>query len=171
LSQVWNASKGDYDVTTKTYGKSIHAADLPDGLRRVFPAQSDDSTGPGLPKPLLRDVLRLILARFRLLRALIEPFEWRVRGGSVLVVYEGDAEALARVLPAARADPAEEEVESDEDEDEETPSRTRAFDVRLIDFAHATRRSGDGPDEGYNLGLRTTEELLAGRLAELEGAM
>lgn len=133
----------------------------------MFPVAAPE-TG-GLPSALLARVLSLIVARSRAIRDRAASIEWRVRGGSVLIVYEGDAEALQRALENPIEPDEEEESDDDDETVESRPRRTLAYDVRLIDFAHTTLVPGQGADEGYNLGLRTTVALLEARLAELSG--
>ena len=163
--QVWSSTSQSYVATPKSYGKSIKVSELADGARKMFPVAAAD-TG-GLPSELLKRTLELIVDRARAIRDRAAPLEWRVRGGSVLIVYEGDAEALQRALDDP-LDPDEEEESDEEGEaDDARPKRTLAYDVRLIDFAHTTHVPGQGPDEGYNLGLRTAVALLEARLAEL----
>ena len=118
----------------------------------------------------------------------VQALEWRVYGSSVLLVYEGDVEALQAayetgegVAGRKRSRDDEDEGETDEsssesesesgsDEEEENSKRRKprpAFSVKAIDFAHAWSATGEGPDEGYNLGLRTVIQLLRARIEEL----
>ncbi|KAI0017185.1 inositol polyphosphate multikinase [Xylariomycetidae sp. FL0641] len=52
----------------------------------------------------------------------------------------------------------EADLEGSEDEDEES-SLPHLYSLRLIDFAHATWRPGEGPDENVLLGVRSLAEL------------
>ncbi len=94
---------------------------------------------------------------------------------SVLMVYEGDEEAMDAGLKieaaAARGEGGEEdygnekdpdeEDEEDEDEDDEVPPQ-KVHDVRLIDFAHAGWTPGQGPDENALHGIRSLLAILKG---------
>lgn len=82
---------------------------------------------------MLRQVLVPALDR---LIALLTNLEIRIRGGSLLIVYEGDSEARRSLQPQ------------------------HVMSVRLIDFAHATIVPGQGPDTGVLLGLQTVKRLI-----------
>jgi 1D-myo-inositol-tetrakisphosphate 5-kinase/inositol-polyphosphate multikinase len=120
-------------------------------------------------------VLRGILDQLRSVRTAVNKFEWRVRGGSVLVVYEGDQAALESAFSRLDQEEAENggdkagDGDSDDDSDydeEDEDDATLPFVVRLIDFAHA--KEGVGVDEGYNLGLSTLSTLIATRLKQVK---
>lgn len=127
---------------------------------------------------------------------LLSTFECRIRGGSILIVMEGDEAALAASIERAAARKAlrrssaafedeDDEGEADEDGDESETSSVSTTDetgdakphtlvpveVRLIDFAHTARAEGRGPDEGVLLGLETTRGLVRGLVERVEGLM
>ncbi|KAK0563297.1 hypothetical protein OC861_004890 [Tilletia horrida] len=107
------------------------------------PATQASSLLPTLPADLIHHVITRGLApQLRNIFNLVRTTEWRVRGGSVLLVYEGNADALRSRIQDSAADP-----------------RTYC-QARLIDFAHANFVPGQGPDEGYVLGLQTAMTLL-----------
>jgi 1D-myo-inositol-tetrakisphosphate 5-kinase/inositol-polyphosphate multikinase len=141
-------------------------------MARFFPDPSSPSTfgeelygSPipprGLPKRLLVKVLEGVLGQIKSIQNVVQTFEWRVRGGSVLILYEGDQAALESALAEQEAGEAEE----DEDDEDEEDGVKQPFLVRLIDFAHA--REGVGVDEGYNLGLVTLLSLVEARLSQV----
>lgn len=119
-----------------------------------------------------------------------------MRGGSLLVVIEGDPHALERAIlrsssssssddPAFNAQQpgdgsnADADADADNDDDAESVSTTDEegnakpetllpLEMRLIDFAHTRSAAGEGPDEGVLLGLRTVQSLLEALTAKLE---
>ena len=119
-----------------------------------------------------------------------------MRGGSLLVVVEGDPEALERAIlrsasasatatttsptTAGNQDNTATDPDDDDDDDAESVSTTDEegnakpetllpLEMRLIDFAHTRSAVGEGPDEGVLLGLRTVQTLLKSLTARLEG--
>ena len=182
--QVWDSVTSAYVSTPKAFGKSLQPAELPDGIARFFAPQlaapSDTRTPAALPLPLLHSVLQMLLSRLRVLIELFSSLECRIRGGSVLIVVEGDATALAAALDRdAAAPPVETEdddseassVSTTDEEGQAKPHTLVPVELRLIDFAHATKVDGQGPDEGVLLGLETTRTLLQGMLARVAEEM
>ncbi|VDB84510.1 unnamed protein product [Peniophora sp. CBMAI 1063] len=189
--QVYDNATGKPVPTGKEYGKSIKVSDLPDGMRRFFPVPSSSST-QGLPASTLLPILEGIRDIVEQLRYVLSEIELRMVGGSVLIVYEGDAGRAEECVKwlEDRAEKAEmgldvdEEDDDDEEEEEsegesegeegggdgvEKPKKVGApFAVKLIDFAHTRLVPGEGPDEGVLLGLDTVLKLLAGRIEEVE---
>lgn len=97
----------------------------------------------------------------------LEHTESRMYSASLLFVYDGDDDALARALDfekrleAAGEDADEVEVPAetgtDENDEEIEP---KVHDVRLIDFAHASWTPGQGPDENALRGVRNALRVL-----------
>lgn len=184
MVQVWDPSAFAYVSTPKAFGKALQPSELPNGIARFFAPHLATPPAPAaLPLPLLHSVLQLLLARLGDLIELFASLECRIRGGSVLVVIEGDADALAAALARATAAPTRVEEGSDDsddnsvdttdDEGQAQPHTRVPVELRLIDFAHATSAEGKGPDEGVLKGLETTRSLLRGmleRVAEEMGA-
>lgn len=146
---VYDAKTDDWVRTPKEYGKSIPSSELVHGFRRFTPAfeekpdvhtHSDLTPAPpsGLRVRALIPMLKAILADVQQYFDTVKKYEWRVAGGSLLIVYEGQEGA-----PAKHA-------------------------VKMIDFAHARHLPGDGPDEGLLRGVQTVIQLLEGRIQELE---
>lgn len=185
LDQVWNATKKGYDVTPKSYGKSIKAAQLTEGTAKFFSNADADQNGPGVRKDLLIPIVKGVLDELQEVRQALAVTEMRMVGGSVLVVWEGDEVALEAALDKK----FDAEVDADRDpnidsSDITSPASEGAsgvssgygagrrrvgppYVVRLIDFAHTHAVPGLGPDEGVLKGVDTTVSLLRGRLAEL----
>ena len=171
--------------TPKAYGKSIKPSDLPDGIARFFPVGTDSLEGApeeskqGLPHHVLLPVLKAIREEIAEIRGALSKIEFRMVGGSILVIYEAEWEradaAIKRYLEeskrvSAKAEEEEEEEEEDDDEedDDEENIPPPAFTVKLIDFAHTRVEAGLGPDEGVLLGIDTVLRLLDGRIQQLE---
>ena len=162
--------------TPRTYGKSIKASDLPDGLARFFPIHSERST-QGLPKEQLLPVVEAIRKHVAAVREAFAQVEVRMVGGSFLIIYESDLERAKQgtALLEEGGDEEDEEVENSEDDDSEEEDEDKENTkpglpclVRLIDFAHTKVVQGEGPDEGVLLGIDTTLKLLDGRIAQIK---
>lgn len=144
------------------YGKSITPDQLPDGIKRFFaPAYSP------FPPDYRAILLQLVVRRIDEIMNRVKTIEWRIRGSSLLIVYEGDVDAFEACCTRSEDDHDDAESEGHEDDEEEDANGDcRAkyripFDVRLIDFAHTTMTPGAGPDEGFLLGLATTRRLVS----------
>lgn len=168
--QVYDTSTGLAVNTPKSYGKSIKASDLQDGIARFFPIHSEQST-QGLPKEQLLSVIEAIRSHVAIIRDAFAQLEIRMVGGSFLIIYEGDLERSKQGI-ALLEEEAMEEDDDDEEEEEEEEENTKpgpAFLVKLIDFAHTKVVAGDGSDEGVLVGMDTTLKLLDGRIAQIRG--
>lgn len=125
----------------------------------VAPAPS--TTPAPLPLDLLLPVLRTLIRRLDELISLFSTLEIRMRGGSLLIVIEGDPSALEAALLRSMEDDDDTGSVSTTDGDGNAKPHTRlAYEMRLIDFAHTRAAPGEGPDEGVLKGLRTVKALL-----------
>ncbi|CAO1630056.1 unnamed protein product [Sympodiomycopsis kandeliae] len=154
--RTWNAAQDRYIAISKAFGKSIKSNQLQLGLKAFFGLLSADESrsffevaksmeainSERVPDSVAHDsksMQHLLAAVFlpildRLI-SLFEKLEIRIRGGSLLVVYEGD-EQLRQT------------------------SNAEVMSLRIIDFAHATMVQGKGPDKGVLLGLNTVKRLV-----------
>lgn len=157
------------------------------------PDRPPSSTTPAsLPPDLLLPVLRTLVRRLNQLIEVWQTLEIRMRGGSLLVVVEGDPDALERAILRSssstdnsalnaqqQGDGGDEEYGGDDNDDAASVSTTDEegnakpetllpLEMRLIDFAHTRSAVGEGPDEGVLLGLRTVQSLLEALTAKLE---
>ncbi|KAF8959748.1 hypothetical protein BDZ97DRAFT_1666790 [Flammula alnicola] len=173
--------------TPKSYGKTIKAAELHEGIAKFFPVgvlvsettesfESVVSSSTGLPRETLILILRAIREEVGFLRETYASLEVRMVGGSMLIIYEADwsraAEGIKKHLEDEEEEEEEdaedeEEDEDEEDEDSETKRPGPPFVVKLIDFAHTLITPGQGPDEGVLLGMDTVLKLLDTRLEGL----
>ncbi|KAL9940793.1 hypothetical protein V8E36_000281 [Tilletia maclaganii] len=163
--QTWDEARQKPFNVSKLFGKNILTRpELELGARIFFcsPRHADDTDRynrvlekdpkdtpviatslPTLPRHLIHQLITIgLLPQLRDIHTLVKGVEWRVRGSSVLLVYEGSAAALEQKLRDPMLDP------------------TSYCKARLIDFAHASFVPGHGPDGGYILGLQTAMSLL-----------
>ena len=148
--------------TPKSYGKSITASQLSEGVAKFFPVGGDSSSG--LPKETLIPILEGIREEVQEIRGIFAELEVQMVGGSLLIIYEADWEKAEEGLNQEE-DTSEDDDEDDEDEDEKKLGPV--FIVRVIDFAHTTVSPGQGVDRGVLLGLDTVLRLLDCRLSEI----
>jgi inositol-polyphosphate multikinase len=188
---VYDYTKSVAINTPKSYGKSIKASDLPEGVARFFPRAPDDqatkTTTPtvGLPSRFLLPILQAIRKDVARIREAVAGIEMRMVAGSLLIIYEADwkrAEEGLKFLEerGQKETDEDEDDEDDEDEDEDDEDedndakgfkKPRApYIVKLIDFAHTRMKPGEGPDKGVLTGFDTVLRLLDGRIKELRAA-
>lgn len=188
ILQVYNHDKQAYDIIDKKYGKSIKPADLPDGMAKFLPVATIDDDGvvhgQGLPAPLLVRVIDGLISRMRKIERAFHGLEFRMVGGSALIVYESDVDALEKSFISYLSEEEEEGYVSDDESDEdETPeegeepvekpskqAEPKPYVIKMIDFAHTHLTPGRGRDEGVMLGIKTTISLLEGRKAQMLAA-
>lgn len=169
--QTYDAVTDSYHSVPKTFGKTIQAEHLEVGMRMLLacPEHGDAEQAeaavagsslcqdgsrprlPSLPVELVETVLREHLVKdLEEIHAIFSEVEVRMRGASLLLVYEGEPNRLGQVLGQSG---------------ESVQGKAQ---VRLIDFGHATIVPGQGPDEGILLGLSTVLELARKQLERLE---
>ncbi|KAG6817317.1 hypothetical protein H0H87_010334 [Tephrocybe sp. NHM501043] len=164
--------------TPKSYGKSIKASELYDGISRFFPVgsiPSEDEDAPpnpstsGLPLEILLPILYGIKEDIEEVRDVYSELEIRMVAGSLLIVYEADwVRALEGVKRLEEDADDEDDNDDDDDEDDESSKPGPPYVVKLIDFAHTRQAPGQGPDEGVLLGMKTLLGLIDRRITELE---
>ncbi|KAJ3570002.1 hypothetical protein NP233_g4690 [Leucocoprinus birnbaumii] len=169
--QVYDNLTGLAVNTPKSYGKSIKAAQLPEGIAKFFPIgippESSPESSSGLPAPLLQKILPGIREEVQEIRDVFAELELRMVGGSLLIVYEGDWKKAQEGVNRLEEDEAEDEEEVDEDEEDAENKPGPPYVVKLIDFAHTKVVPGEGPDKGVLLGMDTVLMLLDGRIKEI----
>ena len=169
--------------TPKAYGKSIRPAELPDGIANFFPvgmavppSLQTVMSSSGLPRDTLILVLRAIRAEIAAIREVLATLEFRMVGGSMLIIYEAEwaraAESIKKYLEHEEEEilAEEEEEEEDDDDDDDDDPETKLGPpllVKLIDFAHTALKPGEGSDTGVLSGVDTLLKLLDGRLEDL----
>lgn len=183
--QCWDENLRCFSQVSKRFGKSVKDSEgVALGLR-LFMGQSIESDARKVqdimenesPKslPHLESGLSGRLIKELILPALddiidrVRKLEWRVRGGSILIIYEGDSEALRRGLlssspfppPGRAASQHDVHVDIHRPPSEGHLTKERIADLRLIDFAHVSFALGQNYDPGYLLGLQNLRELFA----------
>lgn len=168
-----------YKTFNKLYGRVFNAENVVDGFKEYFLVPS-----AGHSKATARPIITRLLKDVKGVQAALEAEESRMYSASLLFVYEGDAEAAREAEKAAEKaeldalqtataagekglnEDDDDEVELDDDE-ENVP---KFAVVKLIDFAHATFRPGQGPDENALRGIRSVAKILEDLKAELATA-
>ncbi|OCL12114.1 SAICAR synthase-like protein [Glonium stellatum] len=163
----------EYWVYNKIYGRTFNEQNVIQGFTNyILPPKF----GPRRTKAELErasECLKQFIADVKNIQEIFERNETRMVSSSLLLVYEGDAEAFdaaKKILENAPSksnsvedrdgeDDDEEEDEEDEDDDDEDEPPKLAT-VKLIDFAHAKWARGQGPDENVLKGVRSTVKVL-----------
>jgi len=168
----------------KSYGKSIKAAQLGEGMAKFFPVGSPisgssdiPSSSSGLPKETLEPILRAIYDEIAEIRQVCSSLEMRMVGASLLIIYEADWTRAEQSLTSSSEeedenDDIDEDIDDDDDDDDnDDESNLKRFGppfvVKLIDFAHTRLAPGEGPDQGVLFGMDTVLKLLDARLEEI----
>lgn len=168
--KVWNGT--DFDIYDKFFGRNFNANNIQDGFNTFFAG-----LGTSLKADEAQELLETILAEITKARHMLEKYESRMYSASVLIVYEGDDNALGGLMGSEpktpRIDeraPTLREVNKSiaEEEDEEEGAAPVAFKVRMIDFAHAEWTSGKGQDENVIKGLKNIEKQIDGVIARFD---
>ena len=118
-----------------------------------------------------RRVVEGIALDVRRIQKLMEKEETRMYSTSLLLIIEGDREALQRARENEKASKKEQAPEDnegeyvlqDEDEEEEEEDEETEFltcSASLIDFAHAAFTPNLGPDENTLRGIRNVRVIL-----------
>ncbi|KAH0547643.1 hypothetical protein FGG08_000132 [Glutinoglossum americanum] len=145
-----------YRVYDKFYGRKFSADNVIEGFKEFLFVPT-----AGVGDDLGRTVAGMFLKQVEGMQKTLEALESRMYSASVLFVYEGDGEALKKALEEeeSRAPGTVQPGEDDRDgEGDDGPGK--AYDAKLIDFAHATWTPGQGPDENALHGVRSTAKIL-----------
>lgn len=127
--QTWNKAQQTYIRANKAPGRAANTvADLDSLWQHVLDGGDERCNA------LRRRISRYTLQQLEHIQQVMSSLEVRVRGASVLVIYEGDDETAAAKLSGSGGPPVS---------------------LRLIDYAHARWCHGEGPDPGAALGLTT----------------
>jgi inositol-polyphosphate multikinase len=154
----------------KHYGRGLTAENVHVAFDKFF-GGVESLTKPGPTRSVVKKLAREV----RNLADVLEKTESRMYSASILMVYEGDEEAIEAALEeekrreaTRRANPEDEseegkdseEDEEDEEDDDDAEHRPKVFDMRLIDFAHAQWTPGQGPDTNALQGVRGVLKIL-----------
>ncbi|EXJ55204.1 hypothetical protein A1O7_08130 [Cladophialophora yegresii CBS 114405] len=167
--------KNGYKSYNKFYGQSFKAENVVDAFTAYFGAVEESGDGAAVEKKvtLKQKRARFIVQRFirelESIQYVLENEESRMYSASVLMVYEGDEDALEESIAREENEDGEEGRINDEDEDEDEDADEdeaqdtkphKIHEVRLIDFAHARWTPGDGSDENALKGIRSVLDIL-----------
>lgn len=168
-AKVWNGES--FDIYDKFYGRKFNKDNVKDGFATFFSslaatANSDEA----------RELLETILAEITKARHSLERSESRMYSASILIVYEGDANALNEIWGHPPKTPRVDErapttleiKKSEEEEEEEEDEPPVTHRVKMIDFAHAAWTPGSGPDENVIKGLKNVEDQIDLMIARFE---
>lgn len=125
--QTWNTATDTYMRADKAPGRAARSLEDLDALwLAVLDGGSTECTARR------RDLGKYILHELEHIRNVLSTLDLRIRGASVLVIYEGDESAAKARL-----------------------ATSSPVCLRVIDYAHARWCHGEGPDSGADLGLNT----------------
>lgn len=125
--QTWNTNTNSYVRADKAPGRAAESHDDLIALwMRVLDSGSAECTAER------RQLCKYVLRELEHIRNVLRTLDLRIRGASVLVIYEGDADAAKAML-----------------------ATSSPVSLRVIDYAHARWCHGEGPDRGAELGLDT----------------
>ncbi|TKA33805.1 hypothetical protein B0A50_00642 [Salinomyces thailandicus] len=168
--KVWNGNS--YDVYDKFYGRKFNADNISDGFATFFAGLAT-----GLKADEAAELLETIEAEIAKCRHVLERAESRMYSASLLIVYEGDTGALDSLMAGQAKTPRLQEkaptpgevqksVEEEEEDEEDPPT---AYQVKMIDFAHATWTPGKGRDENVVKGIKNVEDQMDQLISSLAG--
>jgi 1D-myo-inositol-tetrakisphosphate 5-kinase/inositol-polyphosphate multikinase len=153
-------SEDGYWVYNKMYGRKFSASDVEEGFTSyVLPTGSEKSQRE---LERAREVLAFSLGEVKDIIAAFEQKESRMYSASILIVYEGDVDEYAKTKQTLRS------AAPDAEEGDEIEDLPQLAAVKMIDFAHATWREGEGADENALKGMRSTATILKNLLDKTE---
>jgi inositol-polyphosphate multikinase len=148
---VWNPDEEEHITYPKTYGRKLTTTTLPDGFKDYLASLTDPTHK--------RLIVQRLIADTEAIYAMLSSHESRMYSASILFVYEGDVEALEiGIQEEARDEIVEDEDDENDDEEEIVPQFISK--AKLIDFAHAAFREGEGPDHNVLAGVQKVLEHL-----------
>ncbi|PLW46449.1 hypothetical protein PCANC_11128 [Puccinia coronata f. sp. avenae] len=147
-AEYWDNEKQEYKKESKKYGHTVEplGIDLQEKFNALFPLSVDKGkqiegslltfSPGGLTPEMMKLVLDSLVPQLEKLLAQVSQLKWRSPATSLLVVFEGDARRLEKVVQS------------------NPQISAKLADVRLIDFAYT--EAHDGVDEELVLGLKNT---------------
>ncbi|KAF2645422.1 inositol hexaphosphate kinase 3 [Massarina eburnea CBS 473.64] len=148
---VQGDDEGGYWVYNKMYGRKFTTEDVKEGFEAYVLPQGSS------PEQLARaqEILAFFLGEVKDIISVFEKKESRMYSASILLVYEGDVDAYAKTKQTLKSSVHVEDEAEDEEED-----LPKLAAVKMIDFAHATWKEGEGADENALRGMRSTADIL-----------
>lgn len=168
--KVWNGEV--FDIYDKFYGRKFDARNVKDGFATFF-----SGLAASLKADEAQHTLETILAEITKVRHMLEKYESRMYSASILIVYEGNSDALNSLMGNEPKTPMVDEraptqtelnKSMEEEEEEEEDGAPVAYKVKMIDFAHADWTPGKGPDENVIKGLKNIENQMDQLIARFD---
>ncbi|KIW60232.1 hypothetical protein PV05_00466 [Exophiala xenobiotica] len=180
--------KNGYKSYTKFYGQSFSQHTVVDAFTTYLGGvHHDPSTGKKVfRRKRAHVIVQRLIRELESIQYVLENEESRMYSASVLMVYEGDDEALEVAIEQEQKEEQEVPIENDivdgegdgeengqdrdgdeaeyehddddDDDDDEVPPKVH--EVRLIDFAHASWTPGHGPDGNVLMGVESILRIL-----------
>ena len=144
---MWDPEVGKHTVYARDYGRQLTTTTLPNGFLNYFSSLTNLTHK--------RLIVQRIIADTEAIHTMLSSHESRMYSSSILFVYVGDTEALEDGIQAEARD----EVVDDDDDDEESVPQLISK-TKLIDFAHAAFKEGEGPDHNVLFGIQKILEHL-----------
>lgn len=162
----------------KDYGRyTINNDNVSEAFREFLFCES-----AGIDRELSQILIQAFLTDLEDIRKTLESQESRMYSASLLLVYEGDGQALRAAMEEASKpsrvtngvngvnghhsdhEAADEGLDhddiDDDDYDEDEEEGPKIYCLKVIDFAHAEWVPGMGPDENSLLGVRSVVDIL-----------
>ncbi|KAF4555444.1 Inositol polyphosphate kinase-like protein [Elsinoe fawcettii] len=160
--KVWRGN--DYQTYDKFYGRQLNPENVKQAFEEFF-----DHTGDSPDNQSFDDVYPGAIEAVEEVERVISAQESRMYSASLLFVYEGDRTARRNAIKSFKkaqgvsktdGSPADSALEAEEEDDDDDETEIKLFDVRVIDFAHATWTPGAGPDENMLHGIRSVLQVM-----------
>lgn len=170
-SEVNTQIQGGYKIFDKYYGRTnIQVDNVSQGFEEFLSSAKLSSKQAGSTGiDMKKIILQRLKAEIESIQGVLENAESRMYSASVLMVYEGDPDALNKALSREQTRGATEMTrheDSDEDEEEDELEDIKVHEVVLIDFAHSHWTPGQGPDENVIHGLRSIDRILSDMVSQ-----
>ncbi|EFP88761.2 hypothetical protein PGT21_032030 [Puccinia graminis f. sp. tritici] len=157
---IWDNKRQGYVKIHKRYGHTVDASgrDLEEKFNALFPisdAEGKSFAGStlsyyagGLSPRMMQVILNSLIPQFEKLLHHVSEFKWSSPATSVLIIFEGDARRLDKVIQST------------------SQMSPKISDVRLIDFAYT--KEDTKVDEDLVLGLKNTLKQLQNLYRNIE---
>lgn len=184
--------KNGYKSYTKFYGQSFDQHTVVDAFTTYLGGVHHDTQSgkKRLRRTRAPEIARRLIRELESIQYVLEHEESRMYSASVLMVYEGDEDAIEAAIQEEQkheqgGDDLDLDVENNgnnivdvvvgddddndigidididiDDDDDDDEVPPKVHDVRLIDFAHASWTPGQGPDDNALMGVRNILRIL-----------
>ncbi|EXJ56293.1 uncharacterized protein A1O5_12560 [Cladophialophora psammophila CBS 110553] len=177
--------KNGYRSYNKYYGQSFSADSVVDAFTTYFGGiiQGKENGDAATKRVRFKRqraefLIRRFIRELESIQYVLENEESRMYSASVLMVYEGDPEALEISIAGEEEEDGRDGVDGgegmlqdddeDEEDDEEDTRPPKVHELRLIDFAHARWTPGEGPDQNAIKGIQSLLAILRDLVAKAE---